>query len=118
MQTSLWVCSDCGERADGPGDCKRCGQGPLLDASKEDTRNYLLDDDVQRREKRRNRILWIVVPSLVVADCGGGALLPVKVATVLWSIPGVLLLIAVAIGLWVLGVKAFPARSRFDYLKH
>lgn len=112
-----WICADCGARADREGDCATCGKGPLVDLAKDGVRDWLLDEDTRRRETHRNRMLWVAVISMVVVDCGGGAFAPPKVATTMWSIPGVLALIGISMGLWTLLLKVFPAKSKFDALK-
>ena len=47
-----WFCETCESRYDGPGDCIRCPEEPLLDLHDEDTRLTIEEMDAGRRRKR------------------------------------------------------------------
>jgi len=114
---ATWICSDCGVIGPAAGDCGACGKGPLVDASQPVVREYLLEDDVRRREKHRQRLLWLTVIVMVSSYFGGCMMGNLKVAATLASIQGILALIFVSFALWFVLQKVFPAKSKFDFLK-
>src|SRR5690242_5511631 len=82
-----WTCLDCGARhpdsdfavpadyrsgaAPAPSfDCKRCGQGPLLDARSPEVRTRLAESDQNRAVARERLLTWAAVPLGIVPVLG------------------------------------------------
>lgn len=112
-----FVCSDCGVENAAAGDCAKCGQGPLVDAAQEDVRQWLLDEDAGRRQRRESRLLGVSIGVTLALFYGIALSGTVKLFGALWSPQGIILTIVVALGLWRLLALVFPAKPRFAHLK-
>ena len=111
------ICSDCGARGDEPGDCERCGEGPLLDLDGEGNAELLRQADRDRAERRRGRLTMVAVPLGIAGGVGLSyvvpGLLPIPFGRV---IQAVVVMVVVAYGSLRLLALAFPPEVRFPYL--
>ncbi|NUP11124.1 MAG: hypothetical protein HOW73_34195 [Polyangiaceae bacterium] len=114
---SLWVCADCGYRAEQRRGCPTCHDEVLLDGMDPDIRLWLLDEDARRRDARQTKLLWVSVVSVVGFAIGAVLVEPVVGVTLFFSIPGVVGLIAMTLFIWSLLGRVFPYRERFPYLR-
>jgi hypothetical protein len=114
-----WACSDCGARWDEKGDCRGCGQGPLVDLRESNVRDALVEEDRRRAERRSQRMLVVAIGLILSAWLLGG-LVSFAILLAPLARPGGLLFIALlavgAMGLRKLLAALFPAKPRFPYL--
>lgn len=112
-----FICSDCGAQAAEGGNCRACGQGPLLDLADPAVLPALREADVQRRLKRARQLQWVSIPiavalGLVAATFAWPVLalipLPVPFANV---IKVVALMVLIAFGVSKALVRALPAKQ-------
>lgn len=110
---------DCGERLDTGGDCAACGKGPLLDLRDPEVRRTLVEDDDRRARKREGLVIGAAVLVAIPAVVGLELAIPL-LARVLYAF-GCLgelgACAALAVALWQLGRRLWPARRRFPYLR-
>lgn len=119
-RATAFLCSDCGKRSTEGGNCRACGQGPLLDASDPSVLEVLREADVQRRLKRERLLRWIAIPVAVVPVLALVFSFPFVLELVPLPIPfGNPIKVLVAMTLAAFGVskalgRAFPARALFS----
>lgn len=115
---NVWVCMDCGARQAEVGACRVCGEEPLVDLRKPQTRELLAEDDAHRRDKRQDRLRYAMVPVAIVLTILMAVYVP-GINKLLLSLPfftgyplGMALL---GFGLIVLVNRVFPYKPRFPY---
>jgi hypothetical protein len=106
MDSLRMACIDCGHRFDAGAECLKCKNGPLLDLQNPDVRQSLLQEDDERRSKRRSQAIWASVP---IAGLAMGLLQA--------GFIGVMIGGAVGYGCSLLLAKIFPAKQLFPYLR-
>jgi len=68
MDAAPWICMDCSAHNAAPGDCPKCGEGPLVDVREPQVRAALVQQDSEHSLKRA-RMLTVIAAG-VAAVCG------------------------------------------------
>jgi hypothetical protein len=120
--TSLtFACTDCGRRAPSSIDCP-CGAGPLVDLSKSEFRDMIVDIEGRRTEAHEQILTWagvgVGVLGLVATLAYGLDVVRAIPLPVPFSLPIKLFLIALGIAALTIGGlrRAFPAKRNFPEL--
>lgn len=120
--TSLtFACTDCGRRAPSSTDCP-CGAGPLVDLSKAEFRDMIVDIEDRRTEAHEQILTWagvgVGVVGLVATLAYGLDIVRAIPLPVPFSLPIKLFLVAVGIAALTIGGlrRAIPAKRNFPEL--
>ncbi|MCC7534766.1 MAG: hypothetical protein IT379_01060 [Deltaproteobacteria bacterium] len=119
LVTEPFVCMDCASRQPDPGECRRCGSGPMLDARDPEVRNTLLGDDERRARKREGLVIGASVLAAIPIVVGLELALPLFEALLrVGGCFGELIASgALAVVLWQVGRRVWPFRHRFAFLR-
>lgn len=116
IDDSPFVCMDCARRQPDSGDCRACGNGPVLDSRDRDVRQTLHDDDDKRARKREGAIVGVSV-LLGVGGWFGAAFVSDFAARIVVAncVMGLLVCGGTTVVLWLALRKLFAASRRFSF---
>ncbi len=113
-----FVCSDCGQRADEPGDCDDCGEGSRVDSEDVNAVAVLHELDRQAVDRHRRLTTLVAVPTGMVVGAAASFVVPTMLPIPFGGpLQAVITMSLVAFcAMKILGA-VWPARRKFGFLE-